>query len=94
MEQQSQAQAPPDIFEASNRCLDLFTEYLESPATGNKDVAENLQSRFSLWAAYTGAFAAAGASLDDRLQYHDEIQRMVMALLYMLQRNLQSGAYS
>ncbi|EXJ91763.1 hypothetical protein A1O3_00313 [Capronia epimyces CBS 606.96] len=93
MEQQNQnhSQSSLDIYEACLKCSELLTEYLRNPSTPNKDEAEDLQSRFNLWAAYTGAFAAADASLDDRLKFHDEIRVMVLKLLSMLQRNLRSA---
>ncbi|EXJ93480.1 hypothetical protein A1O1_01872 [Capronia coronata CBS 617.96] len=91
MELQGLGPASSDIYDACSKCSVLFAEYIKEPSTHNKDEVEELQSRFNLWAAYTGAFAAAGASLDDRLRFHDEIKLMVLKLLSMLQRNLQSA---
>jgi hypothetical protein len=47
-----------------------------------------LRNNFAFWIDYTGALADIGASLDDRLQGHDEIKEMVMELLEMVDRNL------
>jgi hypothetical protein len=83
----------PNIFDVANLCSDLFTEYLAGPASTQKDVTEELRSRFNLWAAYTGVFASLGTSLDDRLIFHEDVKRMVLKLLCMVQRNIQSGMY-
>jgi len=81
------------IFEVASRCSDLFKDYLDSPVYIQKHVAQELRSRFNLWATYTGAFADHGMSLDDRLIFHQDVKRMVLKLLYMVQRNIQDGAY-
>ena len=47
-----------------------------------------LRNSFAFWIDYTGALAPVGASLDDRLQGHDEIKEMVVELLEMVERNL------
>jgi hypothetical protein len=86
--------ASPDassIFDLSSACSLLFDKYLQHPDTASKSAVEDFQARFKLWTAYIGAFASPGASLDDRLRFHDEIKAMVMKLLEMLQRNLQIG---
>jgi hypothetical protein len=83
----------PTIFDAANLCSDLFTEYLACPVVSEKDAAEELRSRFSLWAAYTGAFADPGTCLDDRLIFQEDVKSMVLKLLYMIQRNIRGGAY-
>ena len=49
---------------------------------------KGLRNNFAFWIDYTGALAPIGASLDDRLQGHDEIKEMVMELLEMVDRNL------
>lgn len=82
---------PGSIFGLSSSCSQLFDKYLQRPDTASKSTVEDLQHRFDLWTAYVGAFASPGASLDDRLRFNDEIKAMVMKLLDMLQRNLQSG---
>jgi hypothetical protein len=79
------------IFDVANNCSNLFAEYLSSPVSTQKVIAEELQARFSLWTAYTGAFADHGASLDDRLIFHEDVKRMVITLLYMVQRNIKNG---
>ncbi|RDW74909.1 hypothetical protein BP6252_06051 [Coleophoma cylindrospora] len=50
---------------------------------------EQMERRFDLWINYTGALAAVGRSLDDRLTGHVDIKEMVIELLQMLARNLQ-----
>lgn len=47
-----------------------------------------IHNSFAFWVDYTGALAAAGASLDNRLQDHVEIKEMVLELLEMVARNL------
>ncbi len=87
----STLEAQGSISELSSACSQLFDEYLQCHDATNNSIVEDLQDRFNLWTAYIGAFALPGASLDDRLLFHDEIRAMVMKLLDMLQRNLQSG---
>lgn len=87
-------EAPSSIFELSSACAELFDKYLQNPDTASKNSVEDFQDRFNLWTAYIGAFASPGASLDDRLRFHDEIKAMVVKLLNMLHRNLQSGLSS
>jgi hypothetical protein len=84
-------EAPGSIFELSSACSKLFDKYLQHPDAASKSTVEDFQCRFNLWTAYIGAFASPGASLDDRLRFHEEIKAMVMKLLIMLRRNLQSG---
>jgi hypothetical protein len=50
---------------------------------------EQMGRSFDLWINYTGALAAVGRSLDDRLRGHIDIKEMVLELLQMLARNLQ-----
>ncbi|KAH6714760.1 hypothetical protein BKA61DRAFT_362892 [Leptodontidium sp. MPI-SDFR-AT-0119] len=47
-----------------------------------------LRNSFAFWIDYTGALAPVGASLDDRLHSHDDIQEMVVELLEMVEKNL------
>ena len=82
------------IFGLANRCEDLFKEYLDGPVPTQKCAVEELRSRFRLWAAYTGAFADTGSSLDDRLILDKDVGRMVLNLLAMVLRNIQSGEYA
>ncbi|KIX02126.1 uncharacterized protein Z518_08065 [Rhinocladiella mackenziei CBS 650.93] len=79
------------IADVAASCSAVFSEYLASSTPMSKDGVEELQSRFNLWAAYTGAFAPAGTSLDDRLRFHEDVKRMVLKLLHMLHRNVQSA---
>ena len=50
---------------------------------------EVIRRDFDLWINYTGALAAVGRSLDDRLGGYTDIKDMVLELLQMLARNLQ-----
>ena len=54
---------------------------------------EEMERSFNLWINYTGALAAVGRSLDDRLKGHTDIKEMVVELLQMLARNLQYSMY-
>ncbi|KAL5090449.1 hypothetical protein Trisim1_004349 [Trichoderma cf. simile WF8] len=47
-----------------------------------------LRNSFAFWADYTGALAPVQASLDYRLQNHDQVKEMVIELLEMVERNL------
>src|SRR5271163_2360546 len=49
---------------------------------------EQMGRNFDLWINYTGALAAIGRSLDDRLRGHTDIKEMVVVLLQILARNL------
>lgn len=81
----------PTISHVAYSCLDLFGKCLARANAFNKNIAEDLHTRFALWAAYTGAFAPPGTALDDRLIFHDDVKRMVIKLLFMVERNLKSG---
>jgi hypothetical protein len=61
-----------------------------APAPSDESLLDirGLRNNFAFWIDYTGALADIGASLDDRLQGHDEIKEMVMELLEMVDRNL------
>ncbi len=82
------------ISDAANSCLDLFAKYLDGQTLTQKDVAHDLRIRLKLWAAYTGALASSGTSLDDRLIFHDDVKSMVLKLLCMVERSLKSGRFS
>ena len=70
-------------------CLEpvIVSEYPTSNESP-RDI-RGLRNSFALWIDYTGALAPLGASLDDRLHDHDEIQGMVVDLLYMVEKNLE-----
>jgi hypothetical protein len=82
------------ISDTANSCLDLFAKYLDSRTSTQRDVVQDLRTRLALWAAYTGALASSGTSLDDRLIFHDDVKSMVLKLLCMVQRSLKSGMFS
>ncbi|KAM5346199.1 hypothetical protein ACJ41O_009204 [Fusarium nematophilum] len=52
-------------------------------------LAEELRGRFSLWSAYIGVYAAPRASLDARLDSHQNLRDMVLELVEMVERSLQ-----
>ncbi|VUC29319.1 unnamed protein product [Clonostachys rosea] len=49
---------------------------------------QNSHARFSAWASYMGVFANPDVSLDQRLRVSELIQQMVLDMLEVLQRNL------
>lgn len=91
------------IYDITDACFDVF-EHLVTATEGaiseeqdlmTTEVTEEsyrdlkaLRNSFAFWIDYTGALAPVGASLDDRLQNHDEINAMVVELLEMVDRNL------
>ncbi|KAK5195897.1 hypothetical protein LTR92_004838 [Exophiala xenobiotica] len=79
------------ISDTVKSCLDLFQKYLDSRASTQRDAVQDLQTRLVLWAAYTGALASSGTSLDDRLIFHDDVKCMVLKLICMVQRSLKSA---
>jgi len=84
---------PATIFDVANLCSNLFTKYLNHPVTIQNEVAGELRDRFRMWASYIGVFAEPGLSLDDRLIFHEDVKDQVLKLLYMVQRNVQSGKF-
>jgi hypothetical protein len=85
---------PTAIFEAASSCSTLFAQCLSKSKLGQKERVQDLRSRFDLWAAYTGAFAPAKTSLDDRLLFNQDVKLQVLKLLQMVQRNTQIGVLS
>jgi hypothetical protein len=83
----------PTIFDIACRCSQLFTAYQANRYAPHGDNVDELQSRFGLWVSYTGAFADHGASLDDRLIFHGDVKRLIIKLLQMIERNIQSGEH-
>ena len=64
---------------------------LVSDAPSSEELSRDirgLRNGFAFWIDYTGALAPVGASLDDRLHSHDDIQEMVVELLEMVEKNL------
>ncbi|RFU75777.1 tpr domain-containing [Trichoderma arundinaceum] len=64
-----------------------FISDINLPCGSPRDI-RGIRNSFAFWADYTGALAPIGASLDDRLQGHEEINEMIVELLEMLERNL------
>lgn len=80
-----------NVFKAASLCSQAFIKYSDASNGTIKDEIDVLQGRFNLWAAYTGVFAPVGASLDDRLEFQDDVKQMVVKLLSMVHRNIQCG---
>ncbi|KAK5046532.1 hypothetical protein LTR84_008335 [Exophiala bonariae] len=78
-----------NVFTAASLCSQAFLDYSNASGSTKKDEVDILRSRFNLWAAYTGVFASVGASLDDRLEFQDDVKQMVTKLLSMVHRNIQ-----
>jgi hypothetical protein len=83
------------IYDTAQLCSKHFEHLLETTdGTGEDYLAiEELRGRFNQWAAYVGAFAVPRASLDARLNPHEDIRDMVLELLSMIQSNLKWGNF-
>lgn len=71
--------------------VDILTQQTYGTTSDTKNMPREIRgirNSFAFWVDYTGALASAGASLDDRLQDHDEIKEMILELLQMIERNL------
>jgi hypothetical protein len=69
------------------------TKYVGRDEDERKGEMEVIRRDFELWINYTGALAAVGRSLDDRLDGYTDIKDMVLELLQMLARNLSYSIY-
>lgn len=60
-----------------------------------KDAAflEDMARSFNIWINYTGALTDLSRCLDFRLKGYDDIRDMVLAMLHMLERNLEYGMF-
>ena len=81
------------IFDLADDCDDLFKRVLASFKEAQESVVprqllDEMQTRFSSWAAYLGVFASPKANLDRRLKRHTEYRDLVLLALDMLRLNL------
>ncbi|KAJ9151784.1 putative transcription factor Zn, C2H2 protein [Pleurostoma richardsiae] len=72
------------IFEAAKACQGGLTACVKVPVLMEEEWAENRLADFNLWANGVGALATGRASLDSRLGFKPEVQRVVTNLLYLL----------
>ncbi|KAI9853500.1 MAG: hypothetical protein M1813_002205 [Trichoglossum hirsutum] len=78
-----------DTTQCSNAELcQLFTSYLSNEHATCRDLAEEQQARFNIWAANIGDFADVRASLDHSLRDGPEVQSILYQLLDVVHRNL------
>ncbi|KAL6900092.1 hypothetical protein GGI43DRAFT_384268 [Trichoderma evansii] len=77
-----------DIYSQASYCKRLFLSYskISSPYAARVSA---YQRRFMTWASFLGVFASESASLDRRLEFSPEIKEFVMAMLRLLQTNLE-----
>jgi hypothetical protein len=89
-------EAATAIYNITDSCFDILERLISgfdaecslAPSDESFLDIRGLRNNFAFWIDYTGALADIGASLDDRLQGHDEIKEMVIELLQMVDRNL------
>jgi hypothetical protein len=88
-----QALAQTSIYDAARSCSELFAFHAIKDGICETQTlrVEELHGLFDQWAAYAGAFAMPKASLDARLQDHQDIKSMVLELLSVVQLNLRWG---
>lgn len=81
------------IYDATCLCSDSFKSYVDAfqPGTEDHRTAESLQRLFNQWGAHMGVCAPVEASLDARLALNQNIKKMVIELLEMIQQNLVWG---
>ncbi|KAF4784666.1 protein kinase domain-containing protein [Colletotrichum scovillei] len=79
-----------EIYEATIRCDQTF-EFSISEIQDGKYVLREFQQRFWAWATNAGALAEPCLSLDARLLNHEKPRHMLLALLDLIQDNLQAA---
>lgn len=81
------------IFGLASDCDDLFKRAVISFEGADesempRQLLDEMQTRFSSWAAYLGVFASPKANLDVRLKRHTAHRDLVLLALDMLRLNL------
>ncbi|KAK9776213.1 putative NB-ARC domain-containing protein [Seiridium cardinale] len=91
---------PMSIAALAIKCKALFLERVSADADERVHVAidvarilETQNARFNLWANNIGVFAGGNASLDARLQDHEDIKTLVVGQLILLLHHLRKIAH-
>jgi hypothetical protein len=89
------AHPPTTIGECSKRCLDLFSEGIDTvqhleraDAREIKNSLEDEFARFKLWASNIGVFAEIQMSLDFRIRELADVKELFLAQFDIIERRL------
>ncbi|KAF5602526.1 WD domain-containing protein [Fusarium pseudocircinatum] len=77
-----------DIYSRALECKILFHQYSTISTPYSKEISK-YQQRFLTWTSFLGVFTSESASLDRRLEFNPEVKEPVVAMLQVLQRNLE-----